>query len=74
MKNMANYDILKDIYNIVDRLEQKMDKRLCEVEKRTDILEEKQSKILGAVSIIALFVGGAVTWFWETVKSKVKGV
>ena len=66
-KNIESYDILRDIYNIVDRLENKMDKRLCSLENRTDKIEDIQARMLGAVSIMALFVGGAVTWVWQKI-------
>lgn len=58
---------LKDIYEVVNRLEDKVDKRLGTVEVRVDKLEDVQAKIIGGVSIVGLFVGGAVTWVWEKI-------
>jgi len=55
---------LKDIYEIVERLENKMDGRLKESEKRIDALENFQSRIIGiwlgitaVISILGSWVG-----------------
>ena len=62
---------LNDIYSVVNRLEDKFDKRMCDDEKRIDKLEEFQSKIIGGIAIVGLFVGGAVTWIWERIRGRV---
>jgi hypothetical protein len=69
---MANGRItLKDIYEVVNRLEEKMDKRMCRVEERVDILEDFKSKILGIVTIVSLVSGAVFSWFWEKVTKKI---
>ncbi len=67
---MTKQITLKDIYEVVNRLEDKTDKRLWDVEIRLDKVEDMQSKIIGAVSIVGLFVGGAVTWIWQRITGK----
>ncbi len=67
---MTKQITLKDIYEVVNRLEDKTDRRLQDVEIRLDKVEDMQSKIIGAVSIVGLFVGGAVTWVWDKVRGK----
>lgn len=62
---------LKDIYEIVNRLEDKMDERLCSVEKRVDILEDFKSRILGIATIISVISGAVFSWFWERVTRKI---
>jgi hypothetical protein len=61
---------LNDIYTVVNRLEDKVDKRMVELECRVDKLENIQSKLLGGLSIVFLFVGGAVAWVWEKIRGK----
>ena len=58
---------LKDIYEVVNRLEERMDKRMCEVEERVNILEDFKAKILGMAAIIAAFVGGFSAWLWKRI-------
>ena len=60
---------LNDIYAVCNRLEDKFDKRMGEDETRLDKLENLQSKLIGGVSIVGLFVGGAITWVWERIKN-----
>ena len=62
---------LRDIYEVVNRLEDKMDKRVEILEVRVDKIEDVQAKIIGGVSIIGLFVGGAVTWIWDRIRGRV---
>ncbi len=67
---MTKQITLKDIYEVVNRLEDKTDRRLQDVEIRLDKVEDMQSKIIGAVSIVGLFVGGAITWVWGKITGK----
>ena len=67
--NIDSYDLLKDIYAVVDRMEVKIDKRMVDAECRLDRVEDFQSRILGAVSVVGLFVGGAVTWIWDRIRN-----
>lgn len=60
---------LKDIYEVVNRLEDKMDKRLHDVECRVDKMEDLQAKIVGGIGVVGLFVGGLITWAWERIKN-----
>ena len=65
---MANSKVtLKDIYDVMNRLEDKMDKRLSDIEGRVDILEDFKSRILGIAAIIAAFTGTVTAWIWKKV-------
>lgn len=58
---------LKDIYEVVQRVEDKMDVRIKEVEKRVDILEDLGSKALGILGVVS-FIGTALfSWFWNKI-------
>lgn len=57
---------LNNIYEVVNRLEDKLDKRMCELEDRVGVLEQFKARILGIGIIIGAFVGIFVDW----IKSK----
>lgn len=53
---------LRDIYDIVDRLENKVDERLEKIEQRTSVLERFQEKVMvyGALSVALVGFAGAL--------------
>lgn len=70
-KKLTDYELLKDIYDVVGRLEKKMDDRLncveaevsnrtSAVEIRTTALELWKSNMMGKISIIAALAGSAM--------------
>ncbi len=58
---------LQDIYIVVNRLEDKMDIRLKDVESRVDILEDFRGRILGMAAVVSAFVGLVSAWIWRKV-------
>lgn len=66
-----SYQLLKDINQSVNRLEDKMDKRLSEIEARVDTLEDFRGRILGIASIIAAVFGILGAWVWDKLTKKV---
>lgn len=56
---------LTDIYNVVNRLEDKMDKRMTELEDRVDVLENFRGWMMGVGAAISIFIGGFATWIWN---------
>jgi hypothetical protein len=60
---------LKDIYDVVNRLEDKMDKRLCDVETRVNVLEDFKGKMAGMTAIISTIFGALVSWFIKEIKN-----
>lgn len=56
---------LRDVYDIANRLEGKMDTRLERHELRIEGLENNQSRALGVLSVISLFISGAMTLLWN---------
>jgi hypothetical protein len=68
MTKPSSYDILLEIQKAVDRLEDKLNRRLVTDEARIDKLEDGQSKILGGIGIIGFFFGGIITWLLEKFK------
>lgn len=58
---------LKDIYEVVNRLEDKMDVRIADIEKRVDILEDFKGGVLGMAAVISAIVGIVGNWVWRKV-------
>ena len=58
---------LKDVYQIVERLEDKIDKRLSDMEARQERLEGFNNKALGVLSVVSIFINLAANWVWNKV-------
>ena len=68
---MAKNEItLRDVYDIVDRLERKMDERLMKLEDKTDKLENNQSRALGVLSVFTVFIGAASAYVWDRIMGR----
>lgn len=65
---MTNNITLRDIYDICDRLEQKMDKRMCIVEKKIDTLESFRDNLLGKVAVIVALISLVFPLFVDWIK------
>lgn len=66
----SSYTILVEVQKSINRLEDKVDKRVTMAENRLDKLEDTQSKLLGGLAIVSMFIGGAVTWAWDKITGK----
>jgi len=62
---------LRDIYEVVEKSNDKMDRRMCELEDRVNCLEDFKARILGMAAVIAAFVGSATAWIWKRVTNEV---
>jgi len=58
---------LRDIYEIVERLETRMGSRIEKTETRVDGLESFQSKMVGISLVISSLIGIAGSWFWNKI-------
>jgi len=56
---------LKDIYDIVDRMETKIDKRMCDIEDRVGILEEFKGRALGTVGVVSALIASGLSFVWH---------
>ena len=61
---------LRDVYEIMQRLEAKMDTKWDKHEARIVNLEDNQSKALGMLSIVTLFISGGLTFLWNRILGK----
>jgi hypothetical protein len=55
------YELLIQVNKSIDRLEDKMDQRLTNIEKRTDILESFQDNLQGRIAMGVLAIGAFVS-------------
>lgn len=56
---------LKDVYEVVNRLETKFDERYERIESRVTKLETFQNKALGILSVATMFLTLAATYVWN---------
>ena len=66
-----SYQLLKDTNEIVNRLEIKIDRRMCELETRVNTLEDFKGRVLGIGSIIAAVFGVVGAWVWDKLTKRV---
>ena len=69
---MTDKITLRDIYEIVDRLETKMDKRLCLLENRTNTLESFKDNLAGKITLFVGVLSICITIVWDWLKGKLK--
>lgn len=60
----SSYEILCEVLTRLDRLEDKLDKRVTSLENRVDIIEDFRSRILGVAVVIGAISGSVVHWVW----------
>jgi hypothetical protein len=58
---------LRDIYEAVQRVEDKMTKRIEKVECDIDTLQGFQNRTIGIASVISTFVGVVVSYIWSRI-------
>ena len=72
MNSQTAYQLLKDINETVGRLEAKMDKRICILESRTDLLETFRDNLLGKIAVITFAISLSLTFVIDYIKDKFK--
>lgn len=58
---------LRDIYEVVNRLEDKIDDRITPIEKDISDLKSFQNRTLGIVGIVSIVLSGFSSYFWSKV-------
>jgi hypothetical protein len=61
MPKQTSYDLLKEVYTIVNRLEDKVDKRVGLTEGRLDKIEGKVDNLLGKIGIGVMVVSAVIS-------------
>lgn len=58
---------LKDVYDVVNRIEDKLDRRISNLENDVEVLKENQSRALGILAVLSLFFSAVAGWVWNKV-------
>ena len=66
----TNYELLKDVMEALERLESKMDRRLCVVEAEVDQLQSFRDNLLGKLAVAWFVISFFVMAAWEYIRSK----
>jgi len=61
---------LRDIYEAVERVEEKMSKRIEKVECDVNDLQAFQNKALGILSVVSLFASAIASFIWDKISGK----
>lgn len=61
---------LQDVYQAINRVEDKMDARLKDMEKDIDELQTFQNRTMGMATVLAGFVSAAVTFVWNKITNQ----
>lgn len=62
-----NSILLKDIYEVVNRLEDKIDERFEKIEARVSHLEDFKNRLIGLATIFSLSAGAISSWLWNKI-------
>jgi len=65
---MPDKATLNDIYQVVNRLEDKMDRRLCSVEDKVNGLESFRDNLMGRIAILTVIATTIMSFFVAFVK------
>lgn len=56
---------LRDVYDAINRVESKYDRRLERIEQDIDQIKSFQNKVYGVVGILSIFVSAAASYIWN---------
>ena len=68
----SSYQILKDVLLVVNRLEDKVDKKISLIETRLDVVESKTDNLLGKIGISVLIVSSCISLIVSSIINWVK--
>lgn len=73
MKN-TSYQLLKDVHEVVARIEDKVDKRFAAVEIRVNKIEDFQSNLTGKITVLGGIMMLLVNFLWDFGRSLIKKI
>ncbi len=74
MSKITSYDILLEIQKICNRLEDKVDKRFVEVEKRVNVIEDFQANLTGKITVLGAVMMLVVNFLWDFGRGLIKKI
>ena len=70
----TSYQLLKDVHEVVARIEDKVDKRFVEVEKRVNVVEDFQSNLTGKITILGSIMILVINSLWDIGRGLIKRI
>ena len=70
MAKQTNYELLKDVYQAVQRLEDKMDKRMVKMEEEVEEICKWKDNLSGKIAIVVGFASLCATLTLDWVREK----
>lgn len=61
---------LRDIYDAVGSLEEKLGKRIEKIENNVTTLQGFQNKALGIISVLSIFFSAVASFVWERISGE----
>lgn len=68
---MTDKVTLRDVYDIVNRLEDKVDTQMEEIRTEVQEIRTWQNKAVGVLGILTLFANAAISYIWTKLFGKV---
>lgn len=70
MAKASDYDLLLEIQRAVNRLEDKVDRRMSLMEDRVNVLETFRDNLVGKLTLLTGILSVSFTMVWDWIKSK----
>ena len=70
----TSYQLLKDVHEVVARIEDKVDKRFLNVETRVDNVEDFQSNLTGKITVLGSIMVLVVNFLWDFGRNLIKKI
>ena len=58
---------LRDVYDAIGKLEEKVGRRIEKVEEKVNSLEEFKDRAIGIISIITVALSAVFSWLWKKI-------
>ena len=67
---MAKNITLKDVYDVVQRLEDKMDGRFEKIEEEVATNTNFRNQLIGKITVVVVFIGLGINMAWDYIFNK----
>ena len=70
----TSYQLLKDVHEVVARIEDKVDRRFVLVEDRVNKVEDFQSNLTGKITVLGSIMILFINFLWEFGRNLIKRI
>ena len=70
----TSYQLLKDVHEVVARIEDKVDRRFVLVEDRVNKVEDFQSNLTGKITVLGSIMILLINFLWEFGRNLIKRI